>query len=105
MTSAPHGYIYLDTALGLDNTISAFRIKPEMSYWFVTLSPEPAGGATSARVAMFHTWPDGSTIRPTRSPQNVSSGGSRTLAPADTARSMAASTSRSEEHTSELQSL
>jgi hypothetical protein len=48
---------------------------------------------SSTRVEMVHTCPDGSIIRPVRSPQNWFFAGSRTLAPAATARSITLSTS------------
>ena len=52
-----------------------------------------ASKVSSTRVEMVHTCPDGSRIRPVRSPQNWFFTGIRTLAPAATARSITVSTS------------
>src|SRR5688572_12239516 len=48
---------------------------------------------SSIRVAIVHTWPEGSMIRHVRSPQNWSCGAIRTFAPAATARANTASMS------------
>ena len=80
---------------GWDHAIPGFTLPSSQALLKMAASwPSISSTVTSrSRWSNAHRWPDGSRTSPVRTPQNASCTGECTVAPAETARSMAASAS------------